>query len=281
VAKLGNECKVSLNVFDLAKAATESAATGAGPCTEAGIVRALDVAIAKLTGGVEWISIPGGTFEMGSGNSDEGLKHSVAVKGFQMAKTEVTVAQYKACVAAGACSDTGVASCGQYGNWDKGDRGNHPMNCIDWSQAGAVCKWVGGRLPSEAEWEYAARSGGKNREYPWGDQEATCERAVMKGNGNDGCGQDRTWPVCSKTSGNTAQGLCDMAGNVWEWVQDIYQSTYSGAPTNGSAWEGSGSARVDRGGSWLAGASDLRAAYRDRNDPSPRNNYLGVRCLRP
>ena len=138
----------------------------------------------------------------------------MTVKSFQLAKTEVTNKQYKACVEAGACTPPS--------SYEGGD--DQPVVNVDWNQAKAFSEWVGGRLPSEAEWEYAARSGGKERKYPWGDEEPSCERAVMNQGGN-GCGRNATWPVCSKTAGNTSQGLCDMAGNVWEWTQDWYHDS--------------------------------------------------------
>jgi iron(II)-dependent oxidoreductase len=192
----------------------------------------------------------------------------VTVPSFEMLKTEVTVNQYKACVDAGKCDKPRDKSDSSYCNWGYSDRGNHPINCVDWSQARAYCQWTGGRLPSEAEWEYAARGGGKSRKYPWGDQTATCDYAVMSGEGKNGCGQDRTWPVCSKQSGDTIQGLCDMAGNVWEWVEDLYHDTYKGAPADGSAWTSGGEEkRVIRGGSWDYGYPDfLRASNRNRNN---------------
>jgi len=97
----------------------------------------------------------------------------------------------------------------------------------------------------------------------------------------DGCGRDSTWPVCSKPRGNTTQGLCDMAGNVWEWVQDWYHSSYDGAPTDGSAWETpAGSNRVIRGGSWYLSARDVRAANRLGYDPRLRYVRLGFRLAR-
>ncbi|HQC44116.1 MAG TPA: formylglycine-generating enzyme family protein, partial [Myxococcota bacterium] len=89
------------------------------------------------------------------------------------------------------------------------------------------------------------------------------------------------WPVCSKPSGNTTHGLCDMAGNVWEWVQDWYHDSYDGAPTDGSAWETpTGSFRVDRGGSWYDGARYVRAANRSGDVPRNRGGNLGFRLAR-
>ena len=223
---------------------------------------------------------------MGSndGSSDEKPVHRVTLKSFMISQSEVTVAQYRRCVNASVCSAP-KGSC----NWDKSGREDHPINCVSWFQLNEFAQWVGGRLPSEAEWEYAARSRGKNVTYPWGNQEPTCSYAVID-DGGDGCGKDRTWPVCSKTSGNTEQGLCDMAGNVDEWTLDEYESSYSGAPTNGDArcnasdcsQKTSKSApRVLRGGCWsYGGASYLRAANRGRNDPSYRNDIGGGRVLR-
>ncbi len=246
---------------------------------------------AKSSGGIEWVSIPGGNFTMGSGNGDEGPAHSVTVKSFQMAKTLVTFGQYKKCVAAGACAAAHVSdgTCyiwngsqvvqGTLPYYFQGD--DQPVVCVDWGQAQAFSKWAGGRLPTEAEWEYAARSGGKEQKYPWGDAEATCDRAVISAGGSAGCGRNATWPVCSKPAGNTQQGLCDMAGNAWEWVQDWYHDSYNGAPTDGSAWESpTGSYRVIRGGSWNGGADYARSAYRSFNDPGYRGIYLGFRPAR-
>jgi iron(II)-dependent oxidoreductase len=222
---------------------------------------------------------------MGSdtGDADEQPVHQVAVSAFDMTKTEVTVAQYYACVNEGSCTDpddnTVFSSC----NWGQNDRDDHPVNCVDWYQASDFCAWAGGYLPSEAEWEYAARSGGQDIAYPWGNQTATCEYAVMETeNSGDGCGQDRTWPVCSKVAGNTSQGLCDMAGNVYEWVQDWYHSDYHGAPIDGSAWEDpAGIARVIRGGSWGAGDPEyMRASNRYSNSPTIRYHNNGFRCGR-
>ena len=243
--------------------------------------------------GIEWVRIEGGSFDMGSndGDSDEKPVHSVTVPTFEMTKTAVTFRQYRACVSAGGCTPAHVddGTCwvwtGSGGEQDtlpssfQGD--SQPVVCVDWDQAQAFARWAGGRLPSEAEWEYAARSGGRDWKYPWGNEDATCERAVMNDGSGYGCGRDSTWPVCSKPSGNTTDGLCDMAGNVWEWVQDWYHDSYNGAPTDGSAWESpTGSYRVDRGGSWYNYARNVRAAYRYGYSPGRRNDNLGFRVAR-
>jgi len=214
--------------------------------------------------GVQWVRIPGGAYMMGEGAQ----RHQVTVKAFDMAKTMVTNRQYRACVAAGAC--TAADTCGHPSIGD-----DKPQICVDFDQAQQFSKWVGGRLPTEAEWEYAARSAGKDRRYPWGDSAAMCANAVV------GCGAKATLPVCSRPSGNTEQGLCDMSGNAWQWVQDWYHPTYAGAPSDGSAWEAPvGTKRVFRGGSWSSGPSDSQATSRDRGDPALRICDLSFRPLR-
>jgi formylglycine-generating enzyme required for sulfatase activity len=231
------------------------------------------------------VEIKGGTFMMGSedGYSNEKPIHRVSVEDFYMSKTEVTVGQYRKCVDAGVCSEPEDKNSNKYCNWGYSDRDDHPMNCVDWKQARAFARWVGGDLPSEAQWEYASRSGGEDIKYPWGNAEATCEYAVMD-EGGDGCGRDRTWEVCSKTGGNTTQGLCDMGGNVWEWVLDEWHSSYSGAPSDDIGWcsdrgcDGDTSAlRVRRGGGWYNDASYLRSAFRNSSSPGLRIIYLGFR----
>ena len=241
--------------------------------------------------GVQWVRIPGGKFTMGADDLGAAAqpRHEVTIKSFQMAKTLVTNKQYKACVAAGACATAHASdgTCWVY-NGSKWEQGNlsasfqgddQPAVCVDWNQAKAFSAWAGGRLPTESEWEYAARSGGKDQKYPWGDEAATCERAVMN-DGGLGCGKTSTWPVCSKTAGNTQQGLCDMAGNAWEWVEDWYHGSYNGAPTDGSAWEDTGSYRVLRGGSWFFDAGYARSARRRYYDPGYRGDDLSFRVVR-
>jgi formylglycine-generating enzyme required for sulfatase activity len=238
---------------------------------------------------IEWISIPGTMpgkpFRMGSahGASTENPAHDVAVKSFEMAKTAVTVEQYKACVAARKKGDPNGCTAAGLGydydqktcNWGKPGREKHPINCVTWDQAAAFAKWAGGRLPSEAEWEYAAQSAGQDGRYPWGDDEPTCEKVVA------GCHPDSTWPVGSKPAGNTKQGLSDMAGNVSEWVQDGWHASYEGAPNDGTAWgapdSSVGPLHVIRGGEW---SETHRVSWRNYENSGFVSSSLGFRIIR-
>jgi len=206
--------------------------------------------------GIVWVKLPGGNFHYGCEpqdrecDSDEEPGSTQHVAPFSMAQTETTVAQYKACVAAGACAPGP-------GNDDGGS--DHPIVNVDWHEATAFCRWAGGRLPTAVEWEYAAK-GGRSRIYPWGDSPPTATFA----NCGNGCG-DRfagTAPVGSFPSGDTVHGLKDMAGNVWEWTASDYGSQHKEA----------------RGGSWFLNPPNLRAGNRDRIEPGRRNVSLGFRC---
>ncbi|MBN2498096.1 MAG: formylglycine-generating enzyme family protein [Deltaproteobacteria bacterium] len=229
--------------------------------------------------GLEWIPIPGGSFEMGSdaGDANEQPIHQVSVEAFEMNATEITVAQYRRCVDETLCSEPGT---GYECNWQFHDRDAHPMNCVTWEQAARFCTCAGGGLPSEAAWEYAARGAGEQRTYPWGEEEASCDLAMMF-QGQMGCGSPSTAPVCSRVQGKSAQGLCDMAGNVWEWVQDWYHPSYQGAPDDGSAWEAGGSfSRVIRGGSLYSSPYELRTSFRNLAPPTSEQQAFGFRCSR-
>ena len=185
--------------------------------------------------------------------------HRVTVPAFKLGKYEVTFAQWDACVADGGC--------GGYRPYDiKYGRGNRPVINVSWDDAQLFIDWLnartGGhyRLPTEAEWEYAARAGTTTR-YSWGDDIGR-NRANCHGNF---CGDSyrNTAPVGSFPA--NAWGLHDMNGNVWEWVQDCWNGSYAGAPSDGSAWtSGDCSLRVLRGGSWRYSPRDLRSAYRFR-----------------
>jgi formylglycine-generating enzyme required for sulfatase activity len=216
---------------------------------------------------------------MGSdqGERDELPLHEVTVPSFEILRTEVTVAQYGECVEDLFCSEPGTddVEC----NWDGPGYSDHPVNCVDWFAAGYFCAWAEGRLPTEAEWEYAARSEGRDIRYPWGNVQANCVLAVID-NGVDGCGTGRTWPVCSKPTGNTAQGLCGLSGNVYEWLQDWYQVDYIGAPTDGSAWEDSGRWRARRGSSFTSPDSRATSTNRSSEHPDVESRRNGIRCAR-
>ena len=246
------------------------------PAVNKGYVAGNDPSAGVPSKPVEWVSIPGGKFTMGTDDGASGFEdakpiHEVAIKTFDMSKTDVTVEQYAECVIKGGCKEPAT---GGYCNWGVSGRQTHPVNCVDWYQANQYAKFKGARLPSESEWEYAATSGGNNQKYPWGNAAPTGDLAVMGG-------LDSTGPVCSKPAGNTAQGLCDMSGNVWQWVQDVYKDSYNGTPTDGTAFEGSGSDRVLRGGSFNDDvARYLRADIRGRNVPGSRNGGVGFRLAR-
>ncbi len=254
--------------------AREISASAAPRIILAGYVVGIDPS-GKPSKPVEFVTLAGGKFTMGTNDGGNGFTdaepiHEVAIKTFAISDTLVTVEQYAECVIKGGCTEPGT---GSYCNWGVAGRQRHPINCVDWDQANQFAKFKGARLPSESEYEYAATSGGKNQKYPWGNEDATRDRAVMSGNG--------TMPVCSKPAGNTAQGLCDMSGNVWEWVQDKYQGSYAGAPTDGSAFEGPGDYRVIRGGScFITDAGNLRADVRGDFDPDSRRGGIGFRLAR-
>ncbi|MBI2373338.1 MAG: SUMF1/EgtB/PvdO family nonheme iron enzyme [Deltaproteobacteria bacterium] len=218
--------------------------------------------------------IPAGEFWMGCSRKDSRCEddekpgREVYLDAFLIDRTEVTVGRYDECVRAGTCLAAGqAAGCNSKGH-------DHPVVCVDWEQASAFCRWAGGALPTEAQWEKAAR-GTDSRIYPWGEQTPTCDRAKYSG-----CGSGGTKPVASHPAG--ANGLFDMAGNVWEWVEDVYDAqAYSRLGARNPVSTSGGSARVARGGSWSDGDDYVRASDRDGNGPGYRLRSLGFRCARP
>lgn len=228
--------------------------------------------------GPDWVTLPAGRFVMGVRAPGEGFldaspAHEVSLKAFEMSRTDVTVEQYARCVSAGRCT---TPASGVNCNWGKPGRERHPVNCVSWEQAVRYAGFVGARLPTEAEWEYAAASGGRSNKYPWGGEEPACGLAVM-----GGCDTEGTMPVCSRPAGNTAQGLCDMAGNVWQWTRDKYSGSYANAPSDGSAFEAAGQARVVRGGSFDNGDFRLlRTVFRHGMAPGVRDAKVGFRVAR-
>ena len=219
---------------------------------------------------------------MGSetGEDDEKPVHEVHVSGFFIDTYEVTVSEYVACVRAGGCSEPKEThEDDSYLNYGTPGRGKHPINGVDWNQAVAYCGWAKKRLPTEAEWEKAAR-GADGREYPWGNEAVSCRYAVMR---DDlvGCGKDRTWEVGSKPAGVSPYGAHDMAGNVSEWVSDWYgEGDYASAPARDPEGPARGYSRAFRGGSHGSYRSFLRSARRSYFMPDYANSNLGFRCVR-
>ena len=231
--------------------------------------------------GISWVSIPGGTFMMGSeGDDDAKPVHQVTVKAFQIARTEVTEREYQKCVDAKVCTNSGSHNIYEGG-------GDAPVRKVSWEQAKTFSEWVGGRLPTEAEWEYAARSGGKDYIFPWGGGPAAAKYDT--GRATATCDKTRFldcvkgWPLpeCSQPKGNTEQGLCDMAGNVREWTQDWYHDSYAGAPTDGRSWEyPKGKWRVIRSGSYEDPFWSIRTTSRSAAAPNSQGYETGFRPAR-
>jgi len=225
------------------------------------------------------VLVAAGEFTMGSDLDDEQPIRVVTLDDFWIDETEVTVAEYTACVEAGVCVAPPMG--GTY-NYGVAERAEHPVNGVDRLGALTFCGWVDGgtrRLPTEAEWEKAAR-GTDARTYPWGDvPEPSCTHAVMADEGGiDGCGMAATGAVGSKPLGASPYGALDMAGNAWEWVSDWY-GPYDPMATVDPTGPATGELGVLRGGAW-GGASPayFRAADRFGGDPASTNVSLGFRC---
>ncbi len=231
---------------------------------------------------LRWVDIPGGSFTMGCTakdiecDRDEHPPHAVAVAAFALAATETTNVQYRQCVEAGRCEAPSPRRA-----FDDPAQREHPVVLVSWEDAVTFCEWAGGRLPSEAEWEYAARGGNEGWKFPWGKQ-------VPRWKENRPAGgvflRDDRWPGTAPVGSYPANGygLYDMAGNVWEHVQDRWHDDYQGAPDSAMAWEsGRDDRRVLRGGSWCEAPGSLRVSHRDGGSPGARYGNDGFRCARP
>ncbi len=251
---------------DSGSAASAPSAGGSG--SEAGTVSFACTSNAQPG---DTVSVPAGDFAMGCEAQvdtdcmdDEKPLHTVSLGAFQIDRTEVTQDQYTACVQASVCDEPQCT-------WDC-TRTDFPAACIEWSQAKAYCSWVGKRLPTEAEWEKAAR-GTTGLKYPWGNQDVDCTRANMVG-----CG-DALQNVGSHPDGASPYGALDMSGNVVEMVADWYDATfYQASPMSDPTGPATGTRYVGRGGGYKSEAVWQRASSRDWYDLSDWSEPLGFRC---
>jgi formylglycine-generating enzyme required for sulfatase activity len=247
-------------------------------------------ASAAVPAGTTWpegmTSVPADCFQMGDvsnvGLESERPAHTVCVSAFQMDIKEVTNSEYFSCVDNGPCKrpgDTGSATnrSDYYPTWS-----NYPVIKVSWSQAKTYCEWLGKRLPTEAEWEFAARGGLSGKKYPWGDDAPACTSGAFNGAQCGSCLPPHdTGPV-----GNFAPngfGLYDLAGNVSEWVNDWYDAGYySSSPILNPTGPSYATYRVLRGGNWSSSGSDLRVSQRDFDYPTAQDSLgrYGFRCVK-
>ena len=248
----------------------------------------------RATDGAEMMPVPAGEFLMGStdadpkAGSDEMPQHSVYLDAFWIDQTEVTNARYvqflntlgghAAACGGHDCVETQVEDKYSHILWQDGqyqvENGfeDHPATQVSWYGALAYCTWAGARLPTEAEWEKAAR-GADGRLYPWGNEIPDCDKAQY-----GDCGA-ATVPVGPRHAGASPYGVLDMAGNVWEWVADWYDPAYYGAsPARNPRGPDSGERRVFRGGSWGYLSTFIRTGDRARNRPTYAGFNVGFRC---
>ena len=220
----------------------------------------------------EVIMVQGGSFQMGSNQeTDEQPVHSVSVNSFSIGKYEVTVGQYKVF-----CTATGRAM-PEEPNWGWQDK--HPMVNVTYNDAVSYCNWLGEkfggdwRLPTEAEWEYAARGGNKSNRYTYAGGDELEKVAWFEDNAGG-----QTQAVGRKKANEL--GIYDMSGNVWEWCKDWYgEDYYKTSPATNPKGPTSGELRVLRGGGWDGGAAYCRVAYRCGGTPSHRNHFSGFRVV--
>ena len=226
--------------------------------------------------GMDVVQVPAGDFVMGSDMAgdyeDEQPVHTVALDGFWIDRYEVTNAQYRACVEANACHPAA--------GWEMAglDAPEQPVVGVTWTDADSYCRWVGARLPSEAEWEKAAR-GMDGDPYPWGIHPASCQYAVMEDESGKGCGRETTWPVGSKPEGASPYGALDMCGNAMEWVADNYGAVYyQESPQLNPLGPGSGENKVLRGGAWTVALPYVDTTVRFWFPPDTADRDIGFRC---
>jgi formylglycine-generating enzyme required for sulfatase activity len=239
----------------------------------------------------DMVFIPAGEFTMGSylGDDVEKPERKVFLDAFCIDKYEVSNARYKECVDAGACNPPArPSSSTRLFYYDKPEYADYPVIWVTWNDAQTYCKWRGKRLPTEAEWEKAAR-GTDGRLWPWGNSEpdgtklnlcdVNCAYDWKESQIDDG--YKDTAPVESFEAGKSPYGVYNMGGNVREWVADWYlPDYYSNAPDRNPQGPKSGEGRVLRGGSWRSDISVSRPTYRLWYSPDTKDEYIGFRCVR-
>jgi formylglycine-generating enzyme required for sulfatase activity len=252
------------------------------------------------------VVVPAGSFVMGTAarevgrGRDEGPAHRVAIAAFALGRSHVTRAQFAAFVqaahyqASGGCNEFHADRVPPYQwqlnpqlSWQSpgfAQADDHPVVCVSFDDAQAYVRWLAQqtshayRLPSEAEWEYAARAGTTTARF-WGDsQEGACQHARVA---DDQCRDARANTVAVASYAPNQFGLYDMLGNAWQWVEDCYHDSYVGAPTDGRAWTaGDCQVRVSRGGAWNVVPRNVRAGLRARDPSGSRGPYAGFRVAR-
>lgn len=235
----------------------------------------------------EMINIPAGAFEMGCKASDGvyclpgTTPHRVHLDSYKIDKYPVTFARYQDCLDAGKCTEPFMGAACNFGmSW----AGDHPVNCITYAQAEAVCRYEGKRLPTEAEWAKAAR-GPDSLLFPWGNApEPSCDYLVMNqkrdGKMGPGCGAGTSQSVGSKPKGASPYGVLDMAGNMFEWTSDWYSERYFGNSPNANPKGPSyGDFKVLRGSAWTARFRDgIALTVRTPYAPKGQGYVVGARC---
>jgi len=243
------------------------------------------VTMTRKVDGAVMVYVPAGKFTMGSpegeGYDDEYPRHTYYLDDFWIDQTEVTNAQYRKCVEAGACEP--LENCSDDPNYGAD---NHPAVCVSWDQAMAYAEWVGGRLPTEAEWEKAAR-GTDRREYPWGNEfdgtrlnfcDKSCLRRWRDANVDDG--YEHTAPVGSYPAGASPYDVLDMAGNVYEWTHSAYEEyPYDSEDGREDVSAEEVVRRVVRGGDFDEDAEGVRCARRLNYYPFSLNRTVGFRVV--
>lgn len=228
------------------------------------------------------VRLPLSELMMGSpisaGAADERPLHRVRLSAFAIDRYEVTNERYWRCVRAGACTSPALASSAKRKDYFAAQAfGRFPVVFVNWQQADAFCRWEGGRLPTEAEWELAARGPAPSvRVYPWGDSAPDCTRANMGGPGS--CVGD-TDVVGRRKLGLSFWGVADLAGNVWEWTNDWYDAKYyQKSPVVDPQGPPMGALKVMRGGCFVSGADSLRVSCRKAELPATWAPNVGFRC---